>query len=85
MAESWLPLVSTTCAPASVSRTRASSRRRDDVDPRQGTVVDVAGDQDDVHLFRADEVDQLVDEALLGVQHADAVERPAQVPIGSVQ
>ena len=60
-------------------------KEADHVNPRQGTVVDVAGDQDDVHLFRADEVDQLVDEALLGVQHADAVERPAQVPIGSVQ
>lgn len=60
-------------------------QQADHVNSRQGAIVDITGDQDNVHFLVANEVDQLVNEALLGVQHADAVERPAQVPIGSVQ
>ena len=46
----------------------------DDVDPRQGTVIDVAGDEDDVDRLITDAADQLIDERALGIQHPDAVE-----------
>ncbi len=57
----------------------------DDVDSGQGAVVDVAGDQDDVDGLVPDEGDELVDEGALGVEHPDAVERPAQMPVRGVQ
>lgn len=57
----------------------------DDVDPRQGTVVDVAGDQDDVDGLRPHEGHKLVDEGALGIEHPNAVERPAQMPVRGVQ
>ena len=57
----------------------------DDVDSGQGAVVDVAGDQDDVDRLVPDEGDELVDERALGIKHPDAVERPAQMPVRSVQ
>ncbi len=52
-----------------------------DVESRQRTIVDIAGDQDDVNGLRGDEGDQLVHEAALRVKHPDTVERPAKVPV----
>ena len=85
MAESWLPLVRTTWAPAPVSPHQGVVQQADDVDSRQCAVVDVPGDEDDVDCLFPDEGHELVDEGALGVQHADAVEGPAQVPVGGVQ
>ena len=41
--------------------------------------------QDDVDRLVPDEGDELVDERALGIKHPDAVERPAQMPVRSVQ
>ena len=60
-------------------------QQADDIDAGQCPVVDVAGDQHDVDGEFPDAGNQLVDKGALGVQHADAVERPAQMPVGSVQ
>lgn len=56
-----------------------------DVHARQGAVVHVAGDQDHVNSVFRDGADKLVDEGPLGVQHPDAMERPAQMPVRCVQ
>ena len=57
----------------------------DDVDAGQGAVIHVAGDEDHIDGQFLDRRDQLVDKGALGIQHADAVEGPAQVPVGGVQ
>ncbi|MCE3291812.1 MAG: hypothetical protein K0Q84_749 [Arthrobacter sp.] len=56
-----------------------------DVHSGQGTVIHVAGDEDDVDGQFLDPRYQLVDESALGVQHANAVKGPAKMPIGSVE
>ena len=55
------------------------------VDVGQGAVVDVAGDHHEVDPLRLDHLDQVVDEGRLVVEHADAVERATQVPVGGVE
>ena len=60
-------------------------QQADDVDSRQRAVIDVPGDEDDVHRLFPDKRHELVNEVALGIQHADAVEGTAQVPVGSVQ
>ena len=60
-------------------------QQADDVDARQCAVIDVPGDEDDVDALFPDKGHELVDEGALGIQHADAVEGPAQVPVGGVQ
>jgi len=60
-------------------------QQADDVDARQCAVIDVPGDEDDVDALIPDKGHELVDEGALGIQHADAVEGPAQVPVGGVQ
>ena len=57
----------------------------DHVDSRQGAVVDIARDQDNVDCLIPHKGDELVDEGPLGVEHPDAVERPAQMPVRGVQ
>ena len=55
------------------------------VDVGQGAVVDVARDDDEVHLLRLDHPDQVVDEGRLVLEHAHAVERATEVPVGGVE
>lgn len=52
---------------------------------RDGPVVDIAGDEDHVHLALLDGGHQVVQEGGLGVQEGHAVEGPAQVPVRGVQ
>ena len=51
----------------------------------QCPVVDVAGDQQQVHLPDLDRVHKAVDEVLLGTVQRGLVEGAAQVPVGGVQ
>ena len=46
----------------------------DHVQPRQRAIVDVSGNQDDIHGFRFHQRYQLVHEVALGIKHANAVE-----------
>jgi hypothetical protein len=50
-----------------------------------GPVVDVAGDEYGVDVVLARGGDEVVEEGLLGVEEADAVETAAEVPVGGVQ
>lgn len=52
---------------------------------RDGTVVHVSRDDHGVRLAFAGGVDEMADEPGLGVEHVHPVERPAQMPVGSVQ
>ncbi|GGI74075.1 hypothetical protein GCM10007175_08820 [Pseudarthrobacter scleromae] len=51
------------------------------IDSGKGTVIDVPGHQDDVDAELSDRADQLVNEIPLGIEHANAVEGPPQVPV----
>ena len=84
-AESWLPLISTMRAPASCSRSRASSHSSNGVHRRHRAVVDVPGDQDRVHLLGAGHVHQVIQECRLRRPQIRAVQRPAEVPVRGVQ
>ena len=55
------------------------------VDVRQRAVVDVARDDHEVDPLRLDHLDQVVDEGRLVLEHAHAVERAPQVPVGGVE
>ncbi len=57
----------------------------DRVDVRQRPVVDVAGDDDQVDPLGVDDLQQVVDVRRLVAEHALAVERPAEVPVGGVE
>ena len=57
----------------------------DGVDRGQRAVEDVAADHDEVDLLRRHDVDDVVDEGALRIEHALTVERPAKVPVGGVQ
>ena len=60
-------------------------KHRHDVHPRQGTVIHIPGNEHDIHALFPDRIHQLVEEVLLRSKHADAVERPAKVPVRCVQ
>lgn len=52
---------------------------------RHGAVVDVARDEDGVHLLRADRRHQVVDQPCLRVEQPHLVEGPSQMPVGGVE
>ena len=57
----------------------------DSIGGRNRTVVEVAGDGDQVDFFMANEVDQPVDEQRLLVEQAVIAERPAEMPVAGMQ
>jgi hypothetical protein len=57
----------------------------DDVDPRQRSVVDVAGHDHGVHPLRPDHLDQMVEDLCLGLEQPHPVEGPAEMPVGGVE
>jgi hypothetical protein len=61
----------------------AEHRRR--VRRRDRAVVDVTGDEHDVHRFRGDDPGQPAQHGLLLGEQVGAVQRPADVPVGGVQ
>ena len=85
IAESWLPLERTTCAPASTSRSRRLREQGHGVRGREGAVVDVAADEDGVDALGADHLDEVVEVRRLGPEEPDTVERAPQVPVGGVE
>ncbi len=52
---------------------------------RHRPVVHVSGHDHGVDGVLAHGVDEVADEPGLGAEHGDPVERPAEVPVGSVQ
>src|SRR5690606_39693153 len=59
--------------------------QRHGVDRRQRPVVDVAGDDHQVDLFRLDDLQQVVDVHRPRVEHPDPVEGTPEVPVGGVE
>src|SRR4029453_3109227 len=57
----------------------------DNVHPGKGAVVDIPGNQDKIYGVFLHELNELVDEMALGVQHPDSMEGPAQMPVRGVQ
>ncbi len=72
-------------APVAASRAERVVEEGDDVDPGQGAVVDVPGDEHDVHALGPHDLDEVVDEGRLGAEQPDPVEGPSEVPVGGVE
>ena len=85
IAESWLPLVSTTSTPAAANAAERLVEQRHRVGRRHGPVVDVAGDQHRVDPALDRGVDQPRQEGALVLEHRLAVQGAAQMPVGGVQ
>ena len=84
-AESWLPGVRTTAAPARRSRADHPVEHAGRVGRGHGAVVDVTGDHDDVDRFGGDHRGQAAEHGLLLGEQVGAVQGPADVPVGGVQ
>ena len=84
-AESWLPLITTTRAPVSRSRTSACSRERHRVHRRHRAVVDVARDEHGVHSLPARRLHEVIEAPLLRLAQVGLMQRAPEMPVGRVQ
>ena len=84
MAESWLPLLTTTWRAGVDEPHQALREQLDGLGRGHRPVVDVAADEHGVDPLGAHDVDEVVEVGGLGVEQPHLVERAPQVPVGGV-